>query len=335
MNTTLASAITKVASKQTYYTIRFLVDRERIDDAYRTYGYFCWIDDVIDANSVSENERKSFLKRQKSLLQNCYRGDPPRDIDMQELLLVELAQRDCEQDSGLEVYLHNIMQVMDFDARRRGRLISQVELNQYTRWLATAVTENLHYFIGHGRFAPRHETRYLAVSAAHITHRLRDTYSGLQAGYYNIPREVLEANRIGPEDVNSDAYRAWAKSRVQLAREYFKAGKSYLPRVQSLRCRLAGYAYIARFEWLLNTIEEENYLLRPQYSERKRIETGLRMGLSILSSLTCRKDFCFRNLLHDRVALHGLLERIRDLNLTLNSISLCGLSPQNCDKEKS
>jgi hypothetical protein len=253
---------------------------------------------------------------------------------MQELLLVELAQRDRERDSGLGVYLHNMMRVMDFDARRRGTFISEVELNQYTRWLATAVTENLHYFIGHGQFAPRDETRYLAVSAAHITHMLRDTYSDLQAGYYNIPREVLEANHIGPEDVNSDAYHAWVKSQVQLAREYFKAGKSYLARVQSLRCRLAGLAYIARFEWLLDTIQKENYLLRPQYSERKNIKTELRMGLSTLLSLTCSKDVCFRNLLHDQDALHGLLARIRDLNPTLNSVNFCGLSAQDCDKEK-
>ena len=44
-----ASSITKAASKQTYYTIRFLVDRERVDDAYRAYGYFRWVDDVLDA----------------------------------------------------------------------------------------------------------------------------------------------------------------------------------------------------------------------------------------------------------------------------------------------
>jgi phytoene/squalene synthetase len=170
-------------------------------------------------------------------------------------------------------------------------LISQVELHEYTRGLATAVTENLHYFIGHGQFAPRDETRYLAVSAAHIAHMLRDTYSDLNAGYYNIPCEVLEAHRIGPQDVNSDAYRAWVKSRVQLARDYFKAGKSYLARVQSLRCRLAGFAYVARFERLLDTIQEEDYLLRPQYSERKSLEAGLRMGLSTLSSLTSSKEF--------------------------------------------
>ena len=98
-----------------------------------------------------------------------------------------------------------MMLVMDFDTRRRGRLISQVELNEYTRWLAVAVTEALHYFIGHDCFTPHDEARYLAVSAAHITHMLRDTYADMRAGYFNIPREVLEANHIGPQDVLSPA----------------------------------------------------------------------------------------------------------------------------------
>ena len=47
----LAAAITKSASKQTYYTIRFFVDRGRVDDAYRAYGYFRWVDDVLDAEA--------------------------------------------------------------------------------------------------------------------------------------------------------------------------------------------------------------------------------------------------------------------------------------------
>jgi phytoene/squalene synthetase len=164
-------------------------------------------------------------------------------------------------------------------------LISQVELNEYTRWLAIAVTEAMHYYIGHGAFAPRDETRYLAVAAAHITHMLRDTYDDARAGYYNIPREVLEANHIGPQEVHSEAYRAWVRSRVQLAREYFAAGRVYFRRVQNARHRLAGFAYMARFEWLLETIEREGFILRPQYNERKSIGTGLRMSWLALSSM--------------------------------------------------
>ena len=289
MITTPASSITKAASKQTYYTIRFLVDRERIENAYRAYGYFRWVDDVIDANSPQSGaevpERAGFLERQKLLLEKCYRGESIRDATLEENMLVELVQGDQEKDSGLQMYLRNMMQVMDFDARRRGRLITQVELNEYTRSLATAVMECIHYFIGHDGFAPRDQTRYLAVSAAHITHMLRDTYDDVRAGYYNIPCEVLEANHIGPQDVHSDAYRAWVKSRVLLAREYFKAGNGYFARVQNMRCRLACFAYVARFEWLLDTIEKEDYRLRPQYNERKSAGTGLRMSWLTLSSM--------------------------------------------------
>ena len=289
MITTPASSITKAASKQTYYTIRFLVDRERVEDAYRAYGYFRWVDDFIDASCAlggdAATERVMFLDRQKSLLEKCYRRETLHDVNIQENMLVELVQHDQEKNSGLQLYLRNMMQVMEFDARRRGKLISQVELNEYTRWLATAVMECIHYFIGHDDFSPHDETRYLAVSAAHIVHMLRDTFDDAQIGYYNIPREVLEANHIGPLDVQSDLYRAWVKSRLLLAREYFEASKGYFARVQNPRCRLACFAYIARFEWLLNTIEREEYLLRPQYKERKAVRTGLRMSWLTIASL--------------------------------------------------
>ncbi len=291
MGTTPASSITKAASKQTYYTIRFLVDRDRIEDAFRAYGYFRWVDDVLDTDSGSASERLAFLERQKSLLESCYRGEAPLDANIQEKLLFELVQHDHEKNSGLQVYLRNMMQVMDFDARRRGRLISHFELNEYTRWLATAVTECIHYFIGHDDYAPRNTMRYLAVSAAHIIHMLRDTFDDTPLGYYNIPREVIESNYIGPLDVESIAYRLWVKSRVELAREYFKAGKDYFGRVQNLRCRLACFAYIARFDWLLDTFEKEGYHLRPQYNERKSFRTGLRMvWLALSSMIGSRRD---------------------------------------------
>ena len=174
---------------------------------------------------------------------------------------------------------------------RRGRLIAQSELNEYTRWLATAVTEGLHYFIGHGCYSPHNEARYLAVTAAHITHMLRDTFDDNQAGYYNIPREILQAHQISPFDTKSDAYRSWVRSRVTLARTYFIKGREYLNRVENGRCRLACYAYVARFEWLLNTFEKEGYDLRPQYNERKSIGAGLQMSwLTFAALLNVRPD---------------------------------------------
>jgi phytoene/squalene synthetase len=285
MLTALASSITKAASKQTYYTIRFLADRQRVDDAYRAYGYFRWVDDVLDGNSGSGSERKAFIERQEALLEACYRGEMPRDVDFQENMLVELVRHDHEKHSGLQSYLRNMMLVMDFDARRRGRRISQFELNEYTRWLAVAVTDAIHYFIGNTDESPHDDRRYRAVSAAHVAHMLRDTFEDVQAGYYNIPCEVLEANHIGPQDVQSPAYRAWVEGRVLLARADFMAGKEYFRRVRSRRCRLASFAYMARFEWFLDTLSREDYSLRPHYPERKSPGTGLRMSWQALTSM--------------------------------------------------
>lgn len=281
----LAPSITKAASKQTFYTIRFLADRDRVADAYSAYAYFRWVDDVLDGEAGSGVERSVFIGRQRSILEKCYRGESPRDADIHEEMLIELMRGGEEKNNGLGQYLCNMMRVMAFDAGRRGRLISQSELTEYTRWLATAVTEAMHYFIGHDCYAPRDGTRYLAVTAAHITHMLRDTFDDIEAGYFNIPREVLDANRITPFDVTSDAYRAWVRSRVQLARAYFNKGRDCLDRVENLRCRLAGFTYATRFEWLLNTMEREDYLLRPRYDERKSFATGLRMGFDTLASL--------------------------------------------------
>src|ERR1043165_7495184 len=92
-----ASSITKAASKQTYYTIRFLVDRDRVEAAYRAYGYFRWVDDLLDAGSTSGPERIAFLARQESLLEKCYRGEIPGDVSLQEKMLVELVQGDPEK----------------------------------------------------------------------------------------------------------------------------------------------------------------------------------------------------------------------------------------------
>jgi len=284
----LARSITKAASKQTYYTIGLLVDHDRVAEAYFAYAYFRWVDDLLDAGANSGQERSDLIDRQKLLLEKCYRGIPASDTSIEEQMLVELIKNDTSKNSGLQSYLRNMMAVMVFDVERQGKLISQSELNQYTGHLASAVTEAMHYFIGHCCYSPQNEARYQAVTAAHITHMLRDTFDDIQAGYFNIPGEVLDANGITPHDVQSDAYREWVRSRVQLARAYFKTGREYLDQVENPRCKLAGFAYTARFECVLDLIERDEYLLRAAYPERKGLGAIVRAAGSIFPALFVR-----------------------------------------------
>jgi len=294
MKPILAAATTKSASRQTYYTIRFLVDRQRVEDAYRAYGYFRWVDDLLDGDALAGRDaspaaslsRARFILRQQSLLDRCLQGEVPRDVSPHEAMLVELVRRSDRADPRLEAYLRNMMLVMDFDVRRRGRRVTDAELTEYTRWLATAVTEAMHYFIGSRDVAPYDDLRYMAATGAHIVHMLRDTYPDLQAGYFNVPREVLEAHAIETTDVRSAPYRAWVEGRVRLARACFAAGRAYLTRVRSRRHRLAALAYIGRFEWLTEVLEDEDFVLRAHYARRGHLTSALRIARDVVLSLS-------------------------------------------------
>lgn len=278
-----AEAVTRAASTQTYFTIRCLADRPFMADAYRAYAYFRWLDDALDQTLPTPADRLAFLARQKAIIDHCYRGGWPGSLSPEERWIIRLIRHDQKENSGLGLYINQMMAVMAFDARRKDRLISEAELAAYTRALATAVTEALHYFIGHNHPSPQGEGRYQAVTGAHITHMLRDTIEDTAVGYYNISREYLEAHGLAPTDVYHPAYQAWVCHRVQAARRCFHAGRMAMAQVQNRRCRLAGHAYIARFEVVLDAIEKDGCRLRPDYPERKSKRAGLKMGLSALS----------------------------------------------------
>ncbi len=277
----LPALITKAASKQTYYIVRFLVDHDRKLAAYRAYAYFRWVDDWLDQPASDRSARLDFMARQQDVVDCACHGQPRGDLTREERLVVDLLQSDDQPGTGLRSYISHMLAVMAFDAHRRGRWVTEQELDQYTKDLSIAVTDALHYFIGHTDAPPRGPSRYLPAMAAHITHMLRDTFEDVALGYFNVPYELMDSSSIDPRDVQSAAYREWVKGRVQLARSYFKQGASYLDQIQSMRCRLAGYAYMARFAGVLDTIEREEYQIRPAYPELTHLGYALRVGGSV------------------------------------------------------
>ena len=282
----LAAAITKAGSRQSFYTFRWLVDRDLVKDGMRAYAYFRWLDDVVDVSATPRHQRLEFVSCQKSLMDRLYAGETPHGLRPEEELLAGLIRGERREHGGLRSYLRNMMAVMEFDARRRGRVITRAELDEYTRTLSTAVMDGLSYFIGHDYIYPSSPARYLAVTGAHICHMLRDTVEDVKAGYYNIPREVLEAARISPAEIEALAYREWVAGRVFLARKCFLEGKRYILQLRHLRALLAGLAYCARFESVLDQIERDGFRLRADYRERRRL--GRNDGLGLPRSLPPR-----------------------------------------------
>lgn len=265
MSRALARSITRASSRQSYLTIRHLADRDLVDDAFRAYSYFRWVDDVIDRALATRQARLDFIASQKELIDRGFADQDVSTREPEERIVVDLiAGRKAEHDS-LRSYLTSMMAVMEFDAGRRGRLIGMAELQAYTGWLACGVMNAMDYFIDHDHPYPASPDRDLAVAAAHVVHMLRDTVEDVQAGYFNIPREILEAARISAGDVHNPAYRAWVRQRVELARGWFRVGKGYIGGLGSFRSRLAGYCYCARFEATLHKIECDRFVLREDY----------------------------------------------------------------------
>lgn len=83
----LAQSITRTGSKQTYYTARLMVDKELVNDFFRAYAYFRWVDDIIDIESRSTSERISFIKSQRALIDGLYKNRYPNDLSVQFLAL--------------------------------------------------------------------------------------------------------------------------------------------------------------------------------------------------------------------------------------------------------
>lgn len=274
----LARSITWRGSKQAYYTARLMVDRDLVDDFYRAYAYFRWADDVVDVEIASHGERIAFIERQRALIDHLYRGRRPADLTTEEEIVGDLIANDRGQQGWLKSFIHNMLAIVEFDAFRKGRLISQGELDWYTDRLGQSVTDGIQYFIGNGTPYPVTQHRCKGAEAAHIAHLLRDMLPDTADGFINIPREYLEEHRIGPEDITSDPFRAWVHHRVELAREYFREGKRYLDQLQVLRCKLVAHWYIARFEGVLDTIEGDGFRLRPVYIERRRPATWLKFA---------------------------------------------------------
>ncbi|MBU0591652.1 squalene/phytoene synthase family protein [Candidatus Micrarchaeota archaeon] len=273
----LAQSITSSSSKQANFIASLLVDKPLISDFYRAYAYFRWADDVIDDQCQSVEERRSFIKGQKNLIDSLYLGEKPNFLPEEEMV-VDLIRNGRGESNLLQSYIYNLLSILEFDAGRGGKLVSEQELIQYSNYIGKGVTDLLLYCIGNDYSYPSSEKRYFAATGAHIVHLLRDYVEDLPCGYINIPKEYLDAHGLNPKNIENLAFRNWVKKRVKLARKYFREGKKYIDKVDVLRYKIMAYCYCLRFETILDTIEKDNYVLRAEYNNRRSLLTWVKMA---------------------------------------------------------
>jgi phytoene/squalene synthetase len=275
----LARSITCASSKQSFLTAKLMVDKGLKDDCYRAYGYFRWVDDIVDVECVSRVERVAFMNRQLKLAETLYYGVSPVGLGPEEEMLADLIHHDHTNSPLLYSYITNFLAIIAFDADRKGHVITHAELDWYANTLGKAVTDGIQYFVCNGHPYPDSADRYAAATAAHITHMLRDYYEDIPDGFINYPRERLTENHKNAPDMTQPEFKEWVQARVELARQLFSAGKIYLDSLPVLRCKIVGYWYCARFERILDQILADDYALRPVYPQPSKISTWIKYAL--------------------------------------------------------
>jgi phytoene/squalene synthetase len=292
----LAKSITQRASKQSYLTAIYMVDKPLVNDFLRAYAYFRWVDDMIDETVQFQNERISFIRRQSELIDLFYKRQLVKGLNQYENIMAVLIEHDQKENSKLQSFIRNMFAIVEFDAYRKGELINMEQLNWYSDRLAKSVTDGLQYFIGNEHQYPVAENQYLAAKGAHIVHLLRDTVDDVQNGFINIPKEFLEQHIINPSQFSNSAYTQWVRDRANLARTYFKEGKHYLESLEVLRCKLVGLWYCTRFERILDIIEKEDYFIRETYKEKHNRSTLFRIAwLSLVTPIYHWKNVVMQN----------------------------------------
>lgn len=259
----LAQNITRRSSLQTYWTIKLLVDRPLINHAFKAYAYFRWLDDQIDQTGKTKVERLKIIGRQKKIIHACYSNRPLHRLSPHEQLLSTLIASDPRPNSKLHSFITNFFAIIEFDAKRQGKPVSQTELSWYTDTLAKAVTNGIEHFVNHPYSYPNGPNHYRAAIGAHLTHMLRDLSEDFDQGYFNLPPGLIK--QYGSD---SPALNQWVKTQVKTARNHFHHGKSYIRRLPVLRGKLAASWYCCRFEAILDQIESDHYQLRPSYRRR-------------------------------------------------------------------
>ncbi len=273
----LAQTITKKSSIQTYYTIKLLFDKPLVNDGYKAYAYFRWIDDQVDVFIKGDQVRHEFIQRQRNIIEATYNQIAISDLTPEEEMIVELIKTEPSRDSRLASYILNLFNIIEFDVYRKGKLITEKELDWYSESLGKSVTDCIAHFIDHDKTYPNTANKYDAATASHVIHMLRDYQEDLADGFMNIPKEYLDENKIQPTDIKNQVLKEWVKMRIEEAKQKFISGREYINQIPSLRSKIAATLYCVRFEWLMTEYEKNNYNLDTKLSHRNNLVSYLRM----------------------------------------------------------
>lgn len=184
------------------------------------YGYFRWLDDIVDSLRLKPEISEFQIKRQLDWLDNLYGHEiRPEDIATEELFLSHLVWFDRQRAGNMYEDLKRLLLTLEFDRRRKGKICSKVEIEEYADNMSVSYTNiALKIF---GQFNGSKEKLYQLARDGFIIDYLDDLREDIQLGFINIPGEEIEIYGIDLQDLDSKNVNAWLSDKIIQAEQSF------------------------------------------------------------------------------------------------------------------
>jgi len=265
----VAQRITQKESSTAYRLSKFLFNRGTSAIFCLGYAYFRWLDDLVDALDATKEVIQAIVEKQKTLIGKLYSNNiriNVYELNIYEQMLYYLVKHDITNDCYLHNYFMNMFHAIEFDSQRRYQVSPQTALDTYSNRLGGAYTRVLQAFTSWHQTKPQADDMvYYSGFAAHKAHILRDFYTDISLGYYNISKESLAEYGWSIDQLPYVDLRNWVYRTVKETYLAFRYGLDALKKVQNQRLRFLGYATCAQYIFVLEKIRRNDYHLRLSY----------------------------------------------------------------------
>lgn len=217
-----AAEISKKSRSSFYYAFNLLPEKKR-EAMNRVYAFCRITDDIVDENSLPEEEKRTKLNQWRESLKLALAGEG-------ETALLQNLGESIRNFSIPEKPFYELIDGMEMDLNEQ-RYETFEELKQYCYYAASTVGLMCIPIFGY-----RHqETVDYAVNlgiALQLTNILRDVYSDIQEGRLYLPMEDMRRFGYSEDDLKNKVYNekfiALMQYLAERAEEFFREADSHL-----------------------------------------------------------------------------------------------------------
>jgi phytoene/squalene synthetase len=210
---------------------------------FGAYAYFRWLDDVLDNKDVSTEESINILARESFFISSLYENKSPQSKCIEEKYISFVICKDLLDNNGFRVIIDGFMSALSWDIKRKHRIPTQQELDEYSLRLGRSYYQCLVFGLDfHPSDKCFKDVGEICGVAAHLAHILRDFFFDLSIGYVNISQEDVTKYHIDLSLKNPELrqnLKPWSRDVIFKSTDMFKKGMKSINKIPSFKARLA------------------------------------------------------------------------------------------------